>query len=207
MDAFEEMRENLRQIIAIQAESAKEIAALKAKNEKELAALKAQNERELAALKAESEKGRIELRESLNNMGRRLGNIGANTGAFAEELFYTSMKNNPMLGDQKYDTVLHNVYDPKGSAEYDILMHNGTATAIVEVKYKAHIPDIQDLLDKKVPAFRKGFTGFHHHKLYLGLASTIISEELIEAAREAGIFLLGQKGQSYEVVNQNVRSF
>ena len=103
--------------------------------------------------------------------------------------------------------VLRNVYDPNGSTEYDIVMKNGVATAIVEVKYKARIPDIDDLLGKKTTAFRKAFAELRHHKLYLGLASTIINKELIEAAREAGIFLLGQKGQSYEVVNQNVRSF
>ena len=232
MDAFEEMKENLRQIIAIQAESAKEIAALKAQNEKELSALRAENEKELAALKAEeekrqeernaelaalnaelaalkaeSEKERIEMRKSLKSAGQKLGSIGINTGAFAEELFYTSLKSNPVLGDQTYDIVLRNVYDLNGSTEYDILMHNGAATAIVEVKYKAHISDIQDLFNKKATAFRKGFTWFGHHKLYLGLASTIISAEIIDAAREAGIFLLGQKGDSYEVVNETVRSF
>ena len=293
MDPFEEMKENLRQIIAIQAKSTKELAELRAEEEKrqekrnaEFAELRAEHERELAelraeeekrqekrnaefaelraehaawqaeeakrqekrntelaelraeeakrqekrnaelaelraehaawqaeedrkfaALRAQNEKERIELRQSLKSIGQKLGSIGMNNGDFAEELFYTSLKENPVLGDQKYDTVLHNVYDPNGSAEYDILMHNGESTAIVEVKYKARIPDIYDLLGKKTTAFRKGFTGLRHHKLYLGLASTIISEELIGAAREAGIFLLGQKGQSYEVINENVRSF
>ena len=110
MDAFEEMRENLRLTIAIQAESAKELAALKEAEEKreekrnaELAELKAQSEKELAALKTQSEKERIELRESLNKIGRRLGSVGINNGSFAEELFYTSLKNKPVLGDQTYD--------------------------------------------------------------------------------------------------------
>ena len=303
MDPFEEMKENLRQIIAIQAKSTKEIAELRAEEEKrqekrnaefaesraehaawqaeeakrqekrnaelaelraehaawqaeeakrqekrnaefaesraehaawqaeeakrqekrnaELAELRAEHaawqaeeakrqekrNAELVELRAQNEKERIELRQSLKSIGQKLGSIGMNNGDFAEELFYTSLKENPVLGDQKYDIVLHNVYDPNGSAEYDILMHNGESTAIVEVKYKARIPDIYDLLGKKTTAFRKGFTGLRHHKLYLGLASTIISEELIGEAREAGIFLLGQKGQSYEVVNENVRSF
>ena len=228
MDPFEEMKENLRQIIAIQAKSAKEIAELRAEEEKrqekrnaelaelraELAALRAEEEKrqekrnaELTELRAQNEKERIELRQSLKSIGQKLGSIGINNGDFAEEIFFTSLGKSRLLGGQYYDIVRRKVCAPYGTAEYDILMHNGESTAIVEVKYKARISDIHKLLAKEPETFRKAFTGFRDHNIYLGLASAVTNNELINEAREAGIFLLGQKGESFEIVNDTVRIF
>ena len=228
MDPFDKMKENLRQIIAIQSKSAKEIAELRAEEEKrqekrnaELAELRAEEEKrqekrnaelaelraELTELRAQNERERIELRQSLKSIGQKLGSIGINNGDFAEEIFFTSLGKSRLLGGQYYDIVRRKVCAPYGTAEYDILMHNGESTAIVEVKYKARISDIHKLLAKEPETFRKAFTGFRDHNIYLGLASAVANNELINEAREAGIFLLGQKGESFEIVNDTVRIF
>ena len=178
-------------------------------------------EEQVAKWRAEEEKWKAEERErwaeidalearsarKIGSIGKKLGSIGMNTGSFAEELFFTSLEENPVLGGQEYDIVRRNIGNPNDAAEYDILMHNGESTAIVEVKFKAQPSDIEKLLANEPKTFRDGFTGLKHHKIYLCLASTITNHELIQAAREAGIFLLGQKGESLEVVNSAVRSF
>ena len=203
------------------AEHEKELAELRAEHQREIAALRAEEAKrqekrnaelaelraELAVLRAQNERERIELRQSLKSIGQKLGSIGMNNGDFAEEIFFTSLGKSRLLGGQYYDIVRRKVCAPYGTAEYDILMHNGESTAIVEVKYKARISDIHKLLAKEPETFRKAFTGFRDHNIYLGLASAVTNNELINEAREAGIFLLGQKGESFEIVNDTVRIF
>ena len=239
MDAFEEIRENLRQTAAVLAKSAKESAERQAQHENEMAKWREQHEEEMARWKAEEEKWKAEERErwakhekwreqheeelakrqakmdklqekserKLESVGQQLGSIGMNNGLHFEEVIFTSLYEKKTLGGEKYETVRRNVTDPHGDTEYDILMHNGEASVIIEVKYRAHINDIYDFLAKKPVAFRNGFTGLGHHRLYLGLASGSTYQKLIDEAKEAGIFLLGPKGDSYEVFNKEVRAF
>ncbi|WGK68470.1 hypothetical protein P0082_08255 [Candidatus Haliotispira prima] len=148
-----------------------------------------------------------ELERKLGNVGEILGNIGINTGCFAEELFSGSFKRNPVLGGTRYDRIECNVLDSNGKTEYDILLFNGSSVAIIEIKYKAHLKDIEDLLEKKAVAFRLSHPECAGHKLYLGLATTISNDELVQKASEAGIYLLGQNGLHVELLCDNVQTF
>ena len=146
----------------------------------------------------------------LNTVAQLLGNIGISNGDFAEELFFNSLYANPFLGGLRYDSVKRNVSNRRRNrdeGEYDIVMYNGDTVALIEVKYKAHINDIDELLTKEPQNFRKTFTEYKDYKFYLGLASTVTYDKLITEAREAGIFLLTQRGQHIEVVNEEVHSF
>ena len=166
-----------------------------------------QHEEELAKRQAKMDKLQEKSERKLESIGQQLGSIGMNNGLHFEEVIFTSLYEKKTLGGEKYETVRRNVTDPHGDTEYDILMHNGEASVIIEVKYRAHINDIYDFLAKKPVAFRNGFTGLGHHRLYLGLASGSTYQKLIDEAKEAGIFLLGPKGDSYEVFNKEVRAF
>ncbi|WGK69727.1 hypothetical protein P0082_02365 [Candidatus Haliotispira prima] len=148
-----------------------------------------------------------ELERKLNRVGEILGSIGINTGLFAERLFASSFKENPVLGETRYDEVKCNVLDSNGETEYDILLINGSAVAIVEVKYKAHPKDIENLLEKKAKAFRSSHREYAGHKLYLALATTVSNDKLVQKAGEAGIYLLEQKGQHVELLCGDVRTF
>ena len=154
---------------------------------------------------AMQDKWQAEMKDKIKSVGQQLGSIGINNGAFAEDVFYNWLEET--LGGEKYDIVERNLRERKGRSEFDIFMHNGVSSVIIEVKYRVHLNDIQDLLAKKPVAFRKIYTEYNHHKLYLGLASLVISEEIKQKAQEAGIFLLGHKSTGYEVVNQKVQAF
>ena len=142
MNPFEEIHRTLDRVAALQEKSAKEFAEWRETSAKEFAEWRETSAKELAELRKTSERELAELRASIKRIGRKLGNIGMNNCYFVEELFYTSLRANPRLGDQTYDLVRRNIDDPNGDAEYDILLHNGESTAIIEVKYKARIPDI-----------------------------------------------------------------
>ena len=186
-----------------------------------VAALQARHEEEMAEWKTESAKWRAEERErwaridkrleeserKLDSVSKQLGGIGMNNGAYFEEIIFSSLYEKRTLGGLYYEKIARNVFDINGDTEYDILMINGEAVAIIEVKYRAHLNDIEQFLAQKPVVFRRGFPGLKDHRLYLGIASGSTYKVLIEEAKNAGIFLLGPKGDSHEVLNGEVKTF
>ncbi len=198
MDTLDEVREILKKIGISQAKTDEQLAELRRSQEKTDAQL-AKTDAQLAKTDARLEK-----------VAKILGNIGISNGDFAEELFFNSLYANPFLGGLRYDSVERNVPNRRrhrDEGEYDIVMYNGDTVALIEVKYKAHTNDIAKLLKNEPQSFRKTFTEYKDYKFYLGLASTVTYDKLITEAREAGIFLLTQRGQHIEVVNEEVHSF
>ena len=166
----------------------------------------AQNSKDIANLLRSQEKTDARLEK----VAKILGNIGISNGDFAEELFFNSLYANPFLGGLRYDSVKRNVSNRRRNrdeGEYDIVMYNGDTVALIEVKYKAHTNDIAKLLKNEPQNFRQTFTEYKDYKFYLGLASTVTYDKLITEVREAGIFLLTQRGQHIEVVNEEVHCF
>ncbi len=222
-EAAEQHNKELAEFQRSQAEAAeqhnREMAELhrsQARTDQQLA----QNSKDIANLLRSQEKTDAQLLElrrlqektdaRLDKVAQLLGNIGISNGDFAEELFFNSLYANPFLGGLRYDSVKRNVSNRRRNrdeGEYDIVMYNGDTVALIEVKYKAHINDIDKLLTKEPQNFRQTFTEYKDYKFYLGLASTVTDGKLITEAREAGIFLLTQRGQHIEVVNEEVHSF
>lgn len=183
------------------------VAELQAQSAKESAERQARHEAEMDKWRIESDKRRIESDRKLDSISKQLGSIGMNNGAYFEEIVYSSLYEKRTLGGLYYEKISRNVSSLYGDTEYDILMINGEAVAIIEVKYRAHPNDVEKFLAKKPAAFRRGFPGLKDHRLYLGIASGSIYKQLIDEAKNAGIFLLGAKGDSHEVFNKQVKAF
>ena len=219
MDTLDEVREILKKIGISQAKTDEQLARTDqqlAQNSKDIANLLRSQDRtdaqllELRRLQEKTDAQIAKNSKNIDSIGSQLANIGFNNGDFAEELFFNSLYANPFLGRLRYDSVKRNVSNRRrhrDEGEYDIVMYNGDTVALIEVKYKAHINDIAKLLKNEPQNFRKTFTEYKDYKFYLGLASTVTDDKLIAEAREAGIFLLTQKGQHIEVVNEEVHSF
>jgi len=124
--------------------------------------------------------------EKLERVSVQLGNISRNQGDVAEEFFYNSLlKDNYLdtiafdgipknevaeeffyhslikdnhLGTITFDDITKNMGKRRGNIQekYDLFMTNGDSIAIVEVKYKAHTNDL-DELDQKFNNFKKLF--------------------------------------------------
>ena len=167
----------------------------------------AKSEQERKASQAVWEKRWAKSEQRLNKIEKMLGGIGDNIGDNIEELFFRSFQEYPVLGGITYDIVRRKIVDDKQKTEYDILLHNGYASAIIEVKYKAHYKDIEEIVATKTQAFRNSYPEYAHHQLFLGLATGATYQTLIDTAKEQGIYLLTQKGSHIEIVNDNVRSF
>ncbi|MFI3158411.1 MAG: hypothetical protein QX199_19890, partial [Methylococcaceae bacterium] len=77
--------------------------------------------------------------------------------------------------------------------EYDLVMTNGDAVGIVEVKYKAHENDL-DKLDRKMKHFKQLFPIYQNHKQYGAIASFHINDDAKKEALRRGYFVLQRSG-------------
>ncbi len=126
--------------------------------------------------------------KKLDHIGQRLGSMGINIGDMAEESFYRSLEETKTLGGMVFDTIERRVQMTDIDEEYDILLVNGSAVALIEVKYKLHPREIRRLLERKVQSFRDCFRKYDDHKLYVGFASMTTNPAMITAAKNEGLF-------------------
>ena len=135
------------------------------------------------------------LTEKLDRIGITLGNIGQNQGDVAEEFFLQSLLKDNHLGSIRFDDITKNMEKHRGQIqeEYDLVMTNGNTLGIVEVKYKAHINDL-DKLDRKMKHFKQLFPIYQNFKQYGAIASFHINDDAKEEALKRGYFVLQRSG-------------
>ena len=125
-----------------------------------LAISQAKTDEELNKLKEAQLKTDEQLKktdEQLKKLAEQVGGIGNNQGAVAEEYFYNSLKEKMRLLGMEFNDIGLNWRKSKNGIEdeFDIILTNGKTMAIIEVKYKAHEKDIDDLVNKKHKNFNK----------------------------------------------------
>jgi Holliday junction resolvase-like predicted endonuclease len=143
-----------------------------------------------------------EATRKLNKLGKLVGNISNNQADIAEEFFFQSFLKNPSLGDIKFDAVSRNLNNHIGDLqeEYDLVLINGDTLAVIEVKTKAHVKDLEKMITKKIPNFPKLFHAYQNYHIYAGVATLVANNDLIEKAQELGLFLLTQQGDHTMIV-------
>ncbi len=136
-----------------------------------------------------------ETSETLKRMGIHLGNVTNNQGDVAEEFFFQSLIKDNHLGKIHFDDVVKNMEKHRGQIqeEYDLVMTNGDAIAVVEVKYKAHKKDL-DKLDRKMKHFKQLFPIYQTFKQYGAIAAFHINDDAKEEALRRGYFVLQRSG-------------
>jgi hypothetical protein len=140
--------------------------------------------------------------ERLNKVAKLVGNISNNQGDIAEEFFYNSLADKPILNGIHYDFIDKNVTRRKNKIEdeYDILLVNGKDIAIIETKYKAHSNDVERLVNKKYSNFKKLYPEYGNYNHHLGLASFNMNDDVKKMAAENNVILLQRKGELIETI-------
>ncbi|MEI6747014.1 MAG: hypothetical protein WCL34_13705 [Methylococcaceae bacterium] len=166
------------------------VASLAIKSDRLDAQLSRTDEQIVELLSAQKESAR-----KLDKVGDLLGNIARNQGDVAEEFFFNSLASDTHLGSVHFDDITKNQHKQRGKfqEEYDIVMTNGEAVGIVEVKYKVHENDLKKL-ERKMRNFKKLFPIYEAYKLYGAIASFHINDDAKEAALNQGFFVLQRKG-------------
>jgi hypothetical protein len=151
---------------------------------------------------------RVETQRVMKELGRRMGAMASNQGDVAEEFFYNTLFDKPEVGGIRFDRVLKNVSGgkPGHQAEFDVVMHNGSSMAIVEVKYKVHANDIEQV-QRQIENYRDIFPEYKDYKLFGGIAGFSVPDDVARAAREEGLFVLKRKGELLEAETQGMKAF
>ena len=138
----------------------------------------------------------VETDRKLEKVSDLLGGIGKNQGDVAEEFFFNSLVDDAHLGAIHFDDIATNMKKHRGKIqeEYDLVMTNGDAIGIVEVKYKVHENDLSKL-DRKMRNFKALFPVYENYKLYGAIASFHINDDAKKEALERGFFVLQRKGE------------
>lgn len=216
--------EELRQLVASLAvsqkdlmQSQKEISEQQKRTDAQLAATAAQlakTDAQLAKTDAQLAKTDAQLARTdaqlakvsrkLDHLGALVGNISNNQGDIAEEFFYRSLLKKPVLGSLLFDSVSRNLNNHLGDIqeEYDLVLINGDSLAVIEVKAKAHVKDLEIFVQRKMLNFPKLFRDFKNYRRYAGFATLVSNEALAAKAQELGLFLLTQQGKHQVVVQQ-----
>jgi len=140
----------------------------------------------------------------------QINGISASNGAAAENYFYNALQhgNKKMFGEE-FDDVFRGEKRKtvKGyEDEYDIMLFNGSAVCIVEVKYKADSDDVLQVL-RKERTFRRNFPEHNSKKLYLAMASMSFHPLTEKACKDNGIAIMKQVGNTLVVSDENLKVF
>ena len=150
---------------------------------------------------AAAEKSMEDLKNTVKETNKLLGNYGNNLGAIAEDYFFYSIKEGKAnFFGEKFDEIRKNVRKTNEEKliiedEYDIVLINGKSIGIIEIKRKAHENNIPGII-KKATTFRINFPKFKNHKIYLGLATMSFYKDLEDACEEKGIAIIKQVGNT-----------
>ena len=157
---------------------------------------------ETSALQKENEKAIKELQKTV-------GSWANNHGTFAEEYFFNSFENGQQnFFGENFDQIQKNLssFWQGIEDEYDIVLYNHTSVALIEVKYKAHINDIPNVL-KKAETFRILFPNYKDFKIFLGLASMAFYPDLEQECINEGIAIIKQVGDTVVINDTNLKAF
>ena len=166
-------------------------------------------DRRMTNYREEAEKSRADFDRRMKKIQETVGGIGDNQGSFAEEYFFNSFENGKQnFFGEKFDKIKKRLthFWQGVEDEYDIVLYNHAAVALIEVKYKAHLNDIPMVL-KKAETFRILFPNYKDFKIYLGLASLSFYPELEEECINQGIAVIKQVGDAVIINDTNLKVF
>jgi hypothetical protein len=143
----------------------------------------------------------------IKEVGRRMGSMASSLGDVAEEYFFNSLSADPRLGGIEFDSVMPNVrFSNKGAHnEFDIVLVNGRSVALIEVKHKAHVNDLNQVA-AQVERYRRWRPEHRDYDIYCGLAAFSVPQDVRDEALEKGLFVLQRNGGVFQADAQGMRA-
>jgi len=172
------------------------------------ALMKASNEK-YEKSRADADREMRELRASIKEVNSAIGGITNSNGFFAEQYFFNSFENKKQtFFGESFDAIQKNVKSVVVGIndEYDIMMINGAAAGIVEVKYRARLEDIPRIINK-ANTFRVNFPQYQNHRIYLALATMIFNDRIEDECKKAGIAIVKQVGETIIINDEHLKVF
>ena len=134
----------------------------------------------------------ISVDRSFRRVDKAMSELGLSSGAEAEFSFKLAIKRQKLIcGGIQFDTILRNV---KTAREYDLILINGSYVALIEVKRKATLNDVNKLVKKQAASFRADFPQYKDKILVCFLAAYVALDNVVAKATSLGVGVLLQDG-------------
>jgi len=179
----------------------------KRRNE-ELAAQMAETKALMNEVFSRMDKRSEESKAEMAAMRAEVAGIGTSNGMFAEDVYFRSLWRQKEFAGVHFDEVSNTFGGikklPDGKRlqdQFDIVMLNDAAAAIIESKYRARKDDVETLVEKKLVNFKIMFPDYKDFKIYLGLGALAFEDDVVEEAKKYGVGLLKRVGDTIEVAN------
>jgi len=148
------------------------------------------------------------LKETVVGIKETVVGITDNHGFEAEEFFQSVFAQNLNFAGIKFDKMYPNwKIVGKENCEFDIVLVNGESAAIIEVKNRIHPSFVKRLATTKLAQFKKYFQEIKEPKIYLAVAGFSFANAVIEEADKYGIGVIRQKGDSYVVNTDSIKTY
>lgn len=143
-----------------------------------------------------------ETNRKIDKLAKMYGGASENSREMSEEFFKRGLEARDSIFGIKYDKVdRFERRTKKLQGEYDIVLHNGEYTIVIEVKYKLHPKDVDDFINRKLANFKVLFDEYADKKVIGAVAAMSIPKSSYEAAEERGLLVLSQSGEHISVMN------
>jgi hypothetical protein len=148
----------------------------------------------------------------IKEVSKQIGGMAASNGAMAEESIFNALEKDMTFAGIEFDDIQKNLqivdYEKlKTLTELDVVMRNGDALAIIEVKYKVDKKDVKELLLNKLNYVKQYFPKLKDYKIILGVGGMSFDDDAIKEANENGIGIIKVIGDKVEYDTERIKYF
>ena len=150
-----------------------------------------------------------ETKQLVDKVCGQLGNIDTNIGYAAETYFHMALAKSLTFGNIRFDELIPNLKkERKGaSCEFNLVMVNHEAVAIIEVKYRIHPSLPEEMATRKVEQFRSFFLEYKNYTLYLEVTGLSMDGTVVEYTRNFGVGVLKQDGDTIDSFDVPLKAY
>ena len=211
--ALQELSDEMQKLAAAQqktetAQQKTEVAQQELSTEMQKLAV-AQQKTELAQQKTEA--AQQETAATLQKVIQEYGGFINNQGQQAEDFFIKGLcKQDLQVAGIKFDEIFPRQvrqYGRRSGIEVDALLTNGEYVALLEVKSKVHINDVEAVFNKRIPAFRNFFHDYRDKSLLVLIGGNIFNSDALRKARDYGFICLTPDNQDLHIEAADFREY
>ena len=165
----------------------------------------------LAAAQQKTEAAQQETAATLQKVIQEYGGFINNQGQQAEDFFIKGLcKQDLQVAGIKFDEIFPRQvrqYGRRSGIEVDALLTNGEYVALLEVKSKVHVNDVETVFNKRIPAFRNFFHDYRDKSLLVLIGGNIFNSDALRKARDYGFICLTPDNQDLHIEAADFREY
>ena len=175
----------------------KEREESKLKTDAEIEILRKETEaikKESEAIRKETDIIRKDTEANINGLSSKYKNLGNNIGQTFEEGMINGLMKSEYFLKNKFDKAFPRMVAKNKKnvpvMEVDMVFVNTTTLAIVELKHGVTNEDLDDIVQNRIPNFRKYFNNFRNFDIIVYLGGGAISKKVVDKAKKLGLGIL-----------------